>query len=167
MSIINLKVNGRSVSVDIPDVSAPLLFILRNDLDLHGPRLGCGLGQCGSCTVIVEGKAIRSCITPVSSVKEKDITTLEGLGTPEKPHLIQQAWIDAQAFQCGFCMNGQIMNAKVLLDSKPRPTDAEIRQAMNGVLCRCGTYYRVHDAIKRAIKLTASANGGSTDKGVA
>jgi nicotinate dehydrogenase subunit A len=167
MSIVNLKVNGRSVSVDIPDPSAPLLFVLRNDLDLHGPRFGCGLGQCGSCTVIVEGKAIRSCITPVSSVKEKAITTLEGLGTPEKPHPIQQAWIEAQAFQCGFCMNGQMMNAKALLDAKPHPTDAEIRQAMNGILCRCGTYYRVHDAIKRAIKLTASAKGGSNDKGVA
>jgi nicotinate dehydrogenase subunit A len=167
MSIINLKVNGRTVSVDIPDASAPLLFILRNDLDLHGPRFGCGLGQCGSCTVIVEGKAVRSCITPVSSVKEKAITTLEGLGSPEKPHPIQQAWIDAQAFQCGFCMNGQIMNAKVLLDAKPHPTDAEIRQSMNGVLCRCGTYYRVRDAIQRAIKLTATANGDSDDKGVA
>src|SRR5262245_2607583 len=167
MSIVNLKVNGRSVSVDIPDLSAPLLFILRNDLDLHGPRFGCGLGQCGSCTVIVEGKAIRSCITPVSSVKEKAITTLEGLGTPEKPHAIQQAWIDAQAFQCGFCMNGQIMNAKVLLDSNPNPNDVQIRQAMNGVLCRCGTYYRVHDAIRRAIKLKAATDGASSKEVVA
>lgn len=164
MSIVNLKVNGRPVPVDIPDPSAPLLYILRNDLDLHGPRFGCGLGQCGACTVIVEGKAVRSCITPVSSVAGRDITTLEGLGTPERPHPIQQAWIDAQAFQCGFCMNGQIMAAKALLDANPRPTDAQIRQAMTGILCRCGTYYRVHDAIRRAIKLAASAEPASANE---
>src|ERR1700745_2771733 len=105
MSIVNLTVNGRAVSVDVPDPSAPLLYILRNDLDLQGPRFGCGLGQCGACTVIAGGKAIRWCITPVASLKGSPITTLEGLGTPEKPHPIQQAWIDAQAFQCGYCMN--------------------------------------------------------------
>ena len=115
MSTITLKVNGRTQKVDV-DPATPLLYILRNDLDLHGPRFGCGLGQCGACTVIVAGKAVRSCITPVSSVKGSEITTLEGLGTPEKPHPVQQAWIDEQAFQCGYCMNGQIMNAKVLLD---------------------------------------------------
>lgn len=166
MSIVNLKVNGRAVSVDVPDPSAPLLFILRNDLDLHGPRFGCGLGQCGSCTVIIGGKAVRSCITPVGSVKEP-ITTLEGLGTPEKPHPVQKAWIDAQAFQCGYCMNGQIMNAKALLDANPHPTDAQIRQGMAGVLCRCGTYYRVQDAIKRAIQLIASGKTASSKEGVA
>src|SRR5215475_5031924 len=110
---VTLNVNGRTHALDV-DPSTPPRYALRNDLDLHGPRFGCGLGQCGSCTVIVEGKPIRSCITPVSSVKGKDITTLEGLGTPEKPHPVQQAWIDAQAFQCGFCMNGQMMNAKAL-----------------------------------------------------
>ncbi len=167
MSLVNLKVNGRSVSVDIPDPSAPLLYILRNDLELHGPRFGCGLGQCGACTVIADGKAIRSCITPVASVEASSITTLEGLGTPEKPHPVQQAWIDAQAFQCGYCMNGQIMNAKVLLDSNPSPTDAQIRQAMAGILCRCGTYYRVHDAIRRAIKLKAAARPTSSKEVVA
>ena len=167
MSIMNLKVNGRSVSVDVPDPSAPLLYILRNDLDLHGPRFGCGLGQCGACTVIVDGKAIRSCITSVASVKGSAITTLEGLGTPEKPHVVQQAWIDAQAFQCGYCMNGQIMNAKVLLDANPHPTDAQIRQAMVGILCRCGTYYRVQDAIRRAIKLKASTEPASGKEVVA
>jgi nicotinate dehydrogenase subunit A len=167
MSIMNLKVNGRSVSVDVPDPSAPLLYILRNDLDLHGPRFGCGLGQCGACTVIVDGKAIRSCITPVAAVKGSAITTLEGLGTPEKPHVVQQAWIDAQAFQCGYCMNGQIMNAKVLLDANPHPTDAQIRQAMAGILCRCGTYYRVQDAIRRAIKLKASTETASGKEVVA
>ena len=160
MSLVNLKVNGRSVSVDV-DPSAPLLYILRNDLDLHGPRFGCGLGQCGACTVIVEGEAIRSCITPVASVEGFSITTLEGLGTPEKPHPVQQAWIDAQAFQCGYCMNGQIMNAKVLLDANPNPSDAEVRQAMVGILCRCGTYYRVQDAIRRAVTLIAAAKRAS------
>jgi aerobic-type carbon monoxide dehydrogenase small subunit (CoxS/CutS family) len=151
--------------VDVPDPSAPLLYILRNDLNLHGPRFGCGLGQCGSCTVIAQGKAIRSCITPVGSVKGSAITTLEGLGTPDKPHPIQQAWIDEQAFQCGYCMNGQIMNAKALLDANPHPTDAQIRQGMAGILCRCGTYYRVQGAIKRAIKLIASS-GSASSKGV-
>ena len=166
MSIVNLKVNGRAVRVDV-DPSAPLLYILRNDLDCHGPRFGCGLGQCGSCTVIMEGKAVRSCVTAVSAAANKDITTLEGLGTPEKPHPVQQAWIDTQAFQCGFCMNGQIMTAKVLLDSNPNPSDAQIRQAMNGVLCRCGTYYRVHEAIRRAMKLKAAADASSSKEVVA
>jgi aerobic-type carbon monoxide dehydrogenase small subunit (CoxS/CutS family) len=117
--------------------------------------------------VIVDGKAIRSCITSVASVKGSAITTLEGLGTPEKPHVVQQAWIDAQAFQCGYCMNGQIMNAKVLLDANPHPTDAQIRQAMVGILCRCGTYYRVQDAIRRAIKLKASTEPASGKEVVA
>ena len=156
MSAITLKVNGRTQKVDV-DPATPLLYILRNDLDLHGPRFGCGLGQCGACTVIVAGKAIRSCITPVSSVKGSEITTLEGLGTPEKPHPVQQAWIDEQAFQCGYCMNGQIMNAKALLDRNPHPTDAQIRAALQSVLCRCGTYYRVQAAVRRAVSLLASA----------
>ena len=156
MSTITLKVNGRTQTVNV-DPAAPLLYILRNDLDLHGPRFGCGLGQCGACTVIVAGKAIRSCITPVSSVKGSEITTLEGLGTPEKPHPVQQAWIDEQAFQCGYCMNGQIMNAKALLDRNPHPTDAQIRAALQSVLCRCGTYYRVQAAVRRAVSLLASA----------
>ena len=166
MSTITLKVNGRAQQVDV-DPATPLLYILRNDLDLHGPRFGCGLGQCGACTVIVAGKAIRSCITPVSSVKGSEITTLEGLGTPDKPHPVQQAWIDEQAFQCGYCMNGQIMNAKVLLDKNPHPTDAQIRVALQGILCRCGTYYRVQAAVRRAATLMASAEQPSGRKGVA
>ena len=148
-----LNVNGRSVTVDVePDT--PLLYVLSNDLELHGPRFGCGLGQCGSCTVLVQGRPVRSCSTPVSAIRTSDqITTLDGLGTREKPHPIQQAWIETQAMQCGFCMNGQMMTAKALLDRNPRPTDADIRQALEPVLCRCGTYYRVIAAVKRAAEL--------------
>ena len=148
MSNVTLKVNGRSHTVDI-DPRTPLLYILRNDLDLHGPRFGCGLGQCGACTVIVDGAAVRSCITPASTVKG-EITTLEGLVKDSKLHPIQQAWIDEQVPACGFCQNGQILTAKALLDRTPRPTDPQIREAMAGVLCRCMTYYRVQAAIKRA-----------------
>ncbi|MEO8306674.1 MAG: (2Fe-2S)-binding protein [Pseudomonadota bacterium] len=152
MSIIKLQVNGDIHEVDV-DPSTPLLYVLRNDLDLHGPRFGCGLGQCGACSVIVGGVAIRSCITPVSAVKG-EITTLEGLAKDGKLHPLQQAWIDEQAAQCGYCQNGQIMNAKALLDRNPSPTDAEIRTAMEGALCRCMTYYRIHAAIKRVVNGT-------------
>jgi aerobic-type carbon monoxide dehydrogenase small subunit (CoxS/CutS family) len=148
-----LKVNGRTHTVDV-DPSAPLLYILRNDLGLQGPHFGCGLGQCGLCTVIINGVATRSCITPLSSVNS-EITTLEGLVTNGKLHPVQQAWIDEQVPQCGFCQNGQIMTAKALLDKNPHPTDEEIRAGMNGTLCRCMTYYRVQAAIKRASKLLA------------
>lgn len=148
-----LKVNGRTHTVDV-DPSAPLLYILRNDLGLQGPHFGCGLGQCGLCTVIINGVATRSCITPLSSVNS-EITTLEGLVTNGKLHPVQQAWIDEQVPQCGFCQNGQIMMAKALLDKNPHPTDEEIRAGMNGTLCRCMTYYRVQAAIKRASKLLA------------
>ncbi len=156
MSTVNLKVNGRSHTVDV-EPGTPLLYILRNDLELHGPRFGCGLGQCGACTVIIEGEAVRSCIRPVESVGASEITTLEGLGTPENPHPIQKAWIDTQAVQCGYCMNGQIMTAKALLDRNPNPTDAEIREGLADVLCRCGTYYRVIQAVKRASAITRAA----------
>jgi aerobic-type carbon monoxide dehydrogenase small subunit (CoxS/CutS family) len=148
MSTINLRVNGHAHSVDV-DPATPLLYILRNDLGLQGPRFGCGLGQCGACTVIVNGAAVRSCITPVSSVKG-GITTLEGLAQDGRLHPLQQAWIDEQVPQCGFCQNGQIMTAKALLDKNPHPTDEQIRQGMAGTLCRCMTYYRVQAAIKRA-----------------
>ena len=148
-----LKVNGRTHTVDV-DPSAPLLYILRNDLGLQGPHFGCGLGQCGLCTVIINGAATRSCITPLSSVKG-EVTTLEGLATNGKLHPVQQAWIDEQVPQCGFCQNGQIMTAKALLDKNPNPTDGQIRDAMNRTLCRCMTYYRVQAAIKRASKLLA------------
>src|SRR5213083_1037674 len=132
--MITLKVNGRTHTLDA-DPATPLLYILSDDLELRGPKFGCGLGQCGCCTVIAKGQAIRSCVTPVSSVAGAEITTLEGLGTVEKPHPIQQAFIDEQAMQCGFCVNGVIMTAKALLDSNPRATDDQIRQAMSNVLC--------------------------------
>src|SRR6202521_6162145 len=150
MSNIALNVNGTKHTLDI-DPSTLLLYILRNDLGLQGPRFGCGLGQCGLCTVIVNGVATRSCITPVSSVKG-EVTTLEGLATNGKLHPVQQAWIDEQVPQCGFCQNGQIMTAKALLDKNPNPTDAQIREGMARTLCRCMTYYRIQAAIRRAAR---------------
>ena len=150
-----MKVNGKTHTLDV-DPSTPLLYILRNDLGLQGPHFGCGLGQCGTCTVIVNGEAIRSCITPASSVKG-EITTLEGLATEGRLHPLQQAWIDEQVPQCGFCQNGQIMTAKALLDKNPNPTDAQIREGMNRTLCRCMTYYRIQTAIKRAAKAMVAA----------
>src|SRR5258705_2742410 len=145
---ITLRVNGRAHTVDV-EPATPLLYILRNDLGLQGPRFGCGLGQCGACTVIVNGAAVRSCITPTSSGRG-EVTTLEGLGQNGRLHPLQQAWIDEQVPQCGFCLNGQIMTAKAMIDKKPRPTDDQIRQGMAGILCRCMTYYRIQAAIKRA-----------------
>jgi len=148
MSVLNLKVNGQTHSLDV-DPATPLLYVLSDDLALSGPKFGCGLGQCGSCTVIVKGNAIRSCITPVDAMAGSEITTLEGLGTIEKPHPIQKAFIDEQAMQCGFCINGVIMTAKAFLDRNPKATDAQIRQAMSGVLCRCHGNGRMIRAIKR------------------
>ncbi len=148
MSLVKLTVNGTRHEVDV-DPATPLLFVLRNDLDLHGPRFGCGLGQCSVCSVIINGAVVRSCLMPVSAV-QGEITTLEGLSKDGKLHPLQQAWIEEQAAQCGYCQNGQIMTAKALLDKNPKPTDAEIRTAMDGALCRCMTYYRVQAAIKRA-----------------
>jgi nicotinate dehydrogenase subunit A len=145
---ITLKVNGRSHTVDV-DPATPLLYVLSDDLALNGPKFGCGLGQCGCCTVIAKGQAIRSCVTPVSNVACAEITTLEGLGTVEKPHPIQQAFIDEQAMQCGFCVNGVIMTAKALLDRTPKASEPEIRQAMSDVLCRCHAHTRMLRAIKR------------------
>ena len=156
MSQVTLKVNGRTHTVDV-DTSTPLLYILRNDLDLHGPKFGCGLGQCGACTVIIKGAAVRSCITPVSAVQGAEITTLEGLAKDGKLHPVQQAWIEEQVPQCGFCQNGQIMTSKALLDRNPNPSDEEIRKGMAGTLCRCMTFYRVQAAIKRAAKMMAAA----------
>ena len=160
MSNITLKVNGKTHTLDV-DPSAPLLYILRNDLGLQGPRFGCGLGQCGACTVIIRGTAVRSCITPSSAAQGSEITTLEGLAQDGSLHPIQQAWIDEQVPQCGFCQNGQIMTAKALLDKNPDPTDAEIRAGMDRALCRCMTYYRIQAAIKRAAKLIAAARQSS------
>jgi len=166
MSEITLKVNGRTHTLDI-DPSTPLLYILRNDLDMQGPRFGCGLGQCGSCTVIIRGEAVRSCITPSSSVQGAEITTLEGLAQDGSLDPVQQAWIEEQVPQCGFCQNGQIMTAKALLDRNPNPSDAEIRQGMDGALCRCMTYYRIQAAIKRAAKLIADARENASKEVVA
>ena len=149
MSMITLRVNGSSHTVDV-DPATPLLYILRNDLGLQGPRFGCGLGQCGACTVIINGLATRSCITPVSTVRT-EVTTLEGISTNGKLHPLQQAWIDEQAPQCGFCQNGQIMTAKAMLDKTPHPTDAQIRETMNSTLCRCFSHFRVQAAIKRVV----------------
>ena len=165
MSKIDLRVNGRSHTLDI-EPSTPLLYILRNDLGLQGPHFGCGLGQCGACTVIINGTAVRSCILPVSSVKG-EITTLEGLSSHGRLHPVQQAWIDEQVPQCGFCQNGQIMTAKAMLDKIPHPTDAQIRETMNGTLCRCMTYYRVQAAIKRAAKALADTRPASKKEAVA
>ena len=145
---MKLKVNGRSHTVDV-DPATPLLSVLSDDLQLHGPKFGCGLGQCGACTVIVGGQAIRSCSTPVGKVAGSEITTLEGLGTIEKPHALQKAFIDEQAIQCGFCVNGVILTAKAFLDRNPQATEEQIRQAMSGVLCRCYTATRMMAAIQR------------------
>jgi aerobic-type carbon monoxide dehydrogenase small subunit (CoxS/CutS family) len=159
MANFTLTVNGRRQVVDV-DPSTPLLYVLRNDLELHGPRFGCGLGQCGACTVLIRGEAVRSCTRPVSSVQGAEITTLEGLSKDGALHPIQQAWIDEQVPQCGFCQNGQMLTAKVLLDKNPSPTDAEIRQGMAGALCRCMTYYRIQAAVKRAAKVMSTASRG-------
>jgi aerobic-type carbon monoxide dehydrogenase small subunit (CoxS/CutS family) len=154
MSIVRLRVNGATHEVDI-DPSTPLLYVLRNDLGLRGPRFGCGLGQCGACTVIVDGAPMRSCVMPASQIRGQ-ITTLEGLSINGTLDPLQQAWIDEQVPQCGFCQNGQIMNARALLDRNPNPTDAEIREAMEGALCRCMTYYRIQTAIKRVVRGTVA-----------
>ncbi len=152
MSIVKLRVNDRAVSVDIsPDT--PLLYVLRNQLELNGPMFGCGLGQCGACAVIVNGEVVRSCVTPVAAVEGTAVTTLEGLGTTDNPHPIQQAFIDEQAVQCGYCINGMIMTAKVLVDKNHNPTDGEIREALQHNLCRCAMYLRVIRAVKRYAKV--------------
>jgi nicotinate dehydrogenase subunit A len=148
MSSITLTVNGKPHTVDV-DPATPLLYVLSDDLALRAPKFGCGLGQCGACTVMVKGRAIRSCVTPVSSVSGAEVTTLEGLGTPERPHPIQQAFIDEQAAQCGFCLSGVILTAKALLDQNPKASEDEIQQGMSTVLCRCFTNVRMLRAIKR------------------
>src|SRR5580765_1553272 len=165
MSRIDLKVNGRSHTVEV-EPSTPLLYILRNDLGLQGPRFGCGLGQCGACAVIINGVATRSCVTPVSSVRA-EVTTLEGLAVDGKLHPLQQAWIDEQVPACGFCQNGQIMTAKAMLDKTPHPSDAQSRETMNSTLCRCMTYYRIQAAIKRAAKVVAEGGPASEKEVVA
>jgi len=147
---ITLNVNGKSAPLAIDDGEMPLLYALRDNMGLHGPRFGCGLGQCGACTVHVDGKAARSCVVPVSSVVGRKIVTLEGLGTPARRHPLQQAFIDEQAVQCGYCINGMIMQAAAFLKENRHPDDDEIKQALAGNLCRCGTHVRILRAVKRA-----------------
>jgi len=148
MESISVNVNGRVHTVDV-DPDTPLLYVLSDELQLRGPKFGCGLAQCGACTVLVRGRAVRSCITPVATVKGQEITTLEGLGTAEKPHAIQQAFIDEQAAQCGFCLSGVILTAKALLDENPRVSDEQIQEGLANVLCRCFAHTRMMRAIKR------------------
>jgi nicotinate dehydrogenase subunit A len=149
MARISLKVNGKTQVVDV-DPETPLLYVLRNDLQLNGPKFGCGLAQCGACTVIMNGNAVRSCVTVVSAVQNQPVTTLEGLGSTKKMHPLQQAFVDEQALQCGDCINGMIMTSKALLDKNPKPTDSQIKEALAGNLCRCGTHTRILRAVKRA-----------------
>jgi len=147
---VSLKVNGQTHDVQVDDPAMPLLYVLRNDLALHGPRFGCGLGQCGACTVHVDGAAVRSCVIPVSTVVGKSIVTLEGLGSADKPHPLQTAFIDEQAVQCGYCINGMIMQSAALLAKNKHPSEDEIKQALAHNLCRCGTHLRIVRAVKRA-----------------
>ena len=147
-----INVNGKSHSVEAAG-DTPLLYVLRNDLELNGAKYGCGFAQCGACTVIVDGKSVRSCVTALSAVAGKAITTIEGLGGGNTPHPLQTAFIDEQAAQCGYCANGMIMTAKTLLDKNPRPTEAQIKKAMAANLCRCGTHNRIVRAIQRAAKI--------------
>ncbi|MGA2353085.1 MAG: (2Fe-2S)-binding protein [Terriglobales bacterium] len=148
MAPISLKVNGQVHRLDV-DPETPLLYVLSDELQLRGPKFGCGIAQCGACTVIISGRAVRSCVMPVSTVQEQEVTTLEGLGTSDKPHAIQQAFIDEGAAQCGFCLSGVILTAKSLLDENPKATEEQMHEAMSNVLCRCFTHMRMMRAIKR------------------
>lgn len=152
MPTYRFRLNGRAVSVESWDPAQPLLYALRGPLDLHGPKFGCGLAQCGACTVLVDSKATRSCTTPISQVAGRTVTTLEGLGTPENPDPVQAAFIAEQAAQCGYCANGMIMTAKALLLETPRPTLEQVKQRLAGNLCRCGTHTRILRAVMRAAR---------------
>ena len=154
MGELVLIVDGSRRSIAVDDPEMPLLYALRDELGLNNPRFGCGLGQCGACTVHVDGRAVRSCSISASSVAGRAITTLAGLGTPEKPHPIQTAWIEEQVSQCAYCINGWIMTAAALLERTPHPTDAQIREALNGLICRCGTHGAAMRAVKRAAQRT-------------
>ena len=149
MAQITLTVNGKTRVVNT-DPTTMLLYVLRDDLELKGPRFGCGLSQCGACAVIMDGNAVRSCTVPVTAARNRRITTLEGLGSAARPHPIQKAFIDEQAGQCGYCLNGMVITAKVLLDKNPNPTDADIKAALAGTICRCGSHVRIVRAVKRA-----------------
>lgn len=150
----SLNVNGRTVTVTVDDLDMPLLYALRDNLALHGPRFGCGLGQCGACTVHIDGRAVRSCVTQLSQVTgQQKIVTLEGLGSPQRPHPVQKAFIEMQAAQCGYCINGMIMESAALLTVNKKPSEAEIRKALANNLCRCGTHVRIVAAVRRAAGL--------------
>jgi len=149
MAQITLNVNGKTHHVNAePD--CPLLYVLRDHLAMNNPRFGCGLAQCGACTVLLDGRAVRSCVLPVSQAAKKEVVTLDGLGTPEHPHPVQAAFIEEQSFQCGYCLNGWIMTAKALLDKNPHPTETQMREAFSGLVCRCGSHVRIFDAVRRA-----------------
>jgi len=156
MARISLKVNGMTRVVEA-DPNTPLLYVLRDNLSLHGPRFGCGLGQCGACTVLVDGNSMRSCMLPASAAENKSVTTLEGLGSVAHPHAIQAAFVEEQAAQCGYCMNGMVMGAKVLLDKNPHPSVSDIKRSLNGYICRCGTHLRVIRAIQRVSNSSVKA----------
>ena len=157
MASVTLRVNGSAQTLEIDDPAMPLLYALRDQFDLHGPKFGCGLGQCGACTVIINGEAVRSCQLPVSGVQNREITTLEGLGTPERLSAVQAAFVAEQAAQCGYCTNRMIMTATALLAKNPRPTEADAREALAGNLCRCGTHVRVLAAVMR---VASNGTGG-------
>ncbi len=152
MATYQFRLNGRAVTVDSWDPAQPLLYVLRNDLEQHGPKFGCGLAQCGACTVHVDGRAVRSCVTPVSQANGKSVMTLDGLGSPEQPDPVQAAFIAEQAAQCGYCTNGMIMQAKALLAQNPKPTLDQVKQGMANNLCRCGTHTRILRAVMRAAR---------------
>jgi len=160
MTTYRLQVNGKQHAVDT-DPDTPLLYVLRNDLELNGAKFGCGLGQCGSCTVLVDGKAAMSCLIPVSSVGARAVRTVEGLGSVDKPGVLQQAFIDEQAAQCGYCIAGMIMQAAALLERTPRPSEAQIRAHMAPNLCRCGTHMRILRAVRRAADVLARQPAGA------
>ena len=161
MPAYTLDVNGRTQRIDSADPAQPLLYVLRNALALHGPKFGCGLGQCGACTVLVDGRATRSCTLPVSEVGERKIVTIEGLGTPDKPHPVQAAFISEQAAQCGYCANGMVMTVAGLLSRKPDATLDEVKEALAGNLCRCGTHQRILRAALRAAEQMKSGKGAT------
>ena len=162
MTTFQLNVNGKSTRVEA-DADTPLLYVLRDNLGLHGPKYGCGLGQCGACTVLVNGQAVRSCLTPVANIKASKVVTLEGLGTSEVPHPVQQAFIDEQALQCGYCTNGMVMQTVSFLNKNPKPSEVQITQALATNLCRCGSHTRIVKAVARAANSTKA--GAATVKG--
>ncbi len=150
MAIYKFQLNGKATTAESWDPGQPLLYVLRNQLGQHGPKFGCGLSQCGACTILMDGRAVRSCVTPVRQAAGKNISTLDGLGTPEKPDTVQAAFIAEQAAQCGYCTNGMIMTAKAFLAQNPKPTVEQVKQGLAGNLCRCGTHTRIVRAVMRA-----------------